>query len=322
MDAAAVGELRGQVGAAAVHLGQQVGATGRELELVHAAALGPLVLPRRATVGDLALERCATGLLVAVEVLDASGVVGLEDGATVLGLAVEVSRGPTGVGGFALGEFAQLGDLALDRGAQCVGLADRDRARLGGLGDRGPADRRGFVAGVLRVHAGFGAGTFDGVGGLGAGTGEFVRGTGAGVLEGLAGLGTGFPQRALGLGAAGRAQALGIDVGLADQPGRLFLGDTQGGLESRAESAVRGGAGFVELALHVRDPGLQQPDLLRRLGAVVVRLDEFAAEVVQRAVDVVLAVAPQLDPELCLVVRHVSLPLVPPDDPVPSAHRL
>ncbi len=108
--------------------------------------------------------------------------------------------------------------------------------------------------------------------------------------------------------ADGLAHALGIDVGLADQPRRLLLGDAQGVLELRAESRVGGVADLVELGLQVFGDRLQTLDLFGLVGLLGVRLDQVAPQFADDRVDFVLLVAPEFGAETRVLRCHVNFP--------------
>src|SRR5690606_17161509 len=87
--------------------------------------------------------------------------------------------------------------------------------------------------------------------------------------------------------------------------GGLLLCDPQGVLELRSEPGVGGAADLVELRLQVFREGLEALDLLERVAAIAVGLDQIAAQAGQGLVDLVLLVAAKLDRESRVVCRHV-----------------
>lgn len=130
-------------------------------------------------------------------------------------------------------------------------------------------------------------------------------GTMGGVVDELLDSRRGLLVQRLGLGAGLVSNAIGVDVGLTDEPGRLLFGDTKSLLKLGAETGVRGSADLVEFFLQIFDDRLQALQLFRGFGALGVRLDELASQLLQGAVDLITLVSAHLGAEGRVIRCHV-----------------
>jgi len=100
------------------------------------------------------------------------------------------------------------------------------------------------------------------------------------------------------------AQAFRVDVRLADQPGRLLLGDPERVLELGAQTAVGGASGLFDLRLEVLHGRIQPLELLGGFRLVLVGLDQLAPQVLDGAVHLVAVVPAHGSGEGLVVGSH------------------
>ena len=213
-----------------------------------------------------------------------------ELGTAELGLPGERSCGIPGLAHFSGGDGLHLGSLALGFGSHCSGFTLRGGTGFCSLcGDR-TADRGRFAQCILGDRLGLGPGALEKLGRLGVRRVEDAHDCGMRIRDAFVGTLHCVSAQLGDLGLHPTPQLLGIDIGLADEPGRLLLGHAQGVLEFRAKTAVGRAAGLLDLCLEIVDSGVKPLELFGGFGLVTVGLDQLATKILDRSVHLVAVV--------------------------------
>ena len=227
-----------------------------------------------------------------------------ELGASELGLAGKRRRGIPGLAHLAVGNGLELCSFALGLGTHGGGLALGGGTRFGGFGGNRATDRCRVPQRLLGDGFGLGPRALEKLGRLGVRRVEDATDSGMRIGHALVGTVRRVSTQLRDLGLHSAPQLLGIDVGLADEPGRLFLGDPEGVLELRAEPAIGRAAGLFDLRLQVIDCRVKPLELFGGLGLVAVCLDQLTPKVLDRTVNLVAIVSAHCSGEGFVVSGH------------------